>query len=158
MTCLLTAQANLQEINLFHIRQLAAAISTISCPPSFCMIQGLCELLLWYTVKAVLRDHCHETTFLLKTTHFEQKDLPFNITEPVTRDHLSSETTFLCPMGGLSRQVLLYCLCSVNGPGRHIHVPGVFLKTLKLVTTNTAQKPKTKTPTHVLITLVCKLS
>ena len=57
---------------------------------------------------------CLETTVLClswKTNgmHLWQKDLYVNITEPVTRDHLSRETTFLCPMGGgLSRQILLY--------------------------------------------------
>ncbi len=34
-----------------------------------------------------------------KTTIFWQKDLHFNITEPVSRDHLFWQTTFLWPMG-----------------------------------------------------------
>ncbi len=34
-----------------------------------------------------------------QTMHFRQNDLHFNITEPVTRDHLSWQTTFLWPMG-----------------------------------------------------------
>ncbi len=57
----------------------------------------------WETT--ALRDHLS-----WQTRHFWQKDLHFNITEPVTRDHLSWQTTFLWPMGWSFnwRQVLLY--------------------------------------------------
>ncbi len=41
-----------------------------------------------YTVKPILRDHCHERPRLEKPHIFWQKHLHFNITEPVTRDHL----------------------------------------------------------------------
>ncbi len=46
----------------------------------------------WSTVKPVLRDHCPERPPVLtdsETTYFQQKGLHYNITEPVTRDHLS---------------------------------------------------------------------
>ncbi len=48
------------------------------------------------TVKAVLSWEDHLSW---QTKHFWQKNLHFNITEPVTRDHLSWQTTFLWPMG-----------------------------------------------------------
>ncbi len=72
---------------------------------SFIMVKcnrKLCEKVyppLWdftsSTVKSVLRDDCHERP---QITHFSQKDLHFNITEPVTKDHLSWQTTFLWPV------------------------------------------------------------
>ncbi len=40
-----------------------------------------------HTVKPVLRDSCHETA-CLDRSHIFWQDLHFNITEPVTRDHL----------------------------------------------------------------------
>ncbi len=46
----------------------------------------------WETT--AMRDHLS-----WQTTNLCQKDLHFNITEPVTRDHLSSQTTFFWPMG-----------------------------------------------------------
>ncbi len=46
----------------------------------------------WQTT--AMRDHLS-----WQTTHFWQKDLHFNITEPATRDHLSWQTTFLWLMG-----------------------------------------------------------
>ena len=42
-----------------------------------------------YTVKAVLRDHCHERPPVLKDHQFWQKVLHSSVYEPVTKDHLS---------------------------------------------------------------------
>ncbi len=50
-----------------------------------------------------MRDHLS-----WQITHFWQKDLNFNITEPVTGDHLSWQTKFCGQWGGLSKLVLLY--------------------------------------------------
>ncbi len=56
----------------------------------------------WETT--AMRDHLY-----WQTTHFFwQKDLHFNIPEPVTGDHLSWQTTFCAQWGGLSRQIPLY--------------------------------------------------
>ncbi len=38
-------------------------------------------------------------TSCLETTHLRQKDPYFNITKPLTKDHLSWQTAFLWPMG-----------------------------------------------------------
>ena len=51
------------------------------------------------TMKPVLWDHCRERPRVLKTTYFLQKVPHFNTIEPVTKDPLSWETTFLCPKG-----------------------------------------------------------
>ncbi len=48
-------------------------------------------------VKPVLKDHCYETTCLKRPVW--QKILYFNVIQPVTKDHLSWETTFVWPMG-----------------------------------------------------------
>ncbi len=61
-----------------------------------CIQSGpLYSLLIAHTANPVLRDH-----LFWRTTHFQQKDLNINITEPVTEtDHMTWQTTFLWPMG-----------------------------------------------------------
>ncbi len=62
--------------------------------PSSCLASDFSSIqwnLSWKT--AAMGDHLSG-----QTTHFRQKDLHFNTTEPVTRDHLSWQTTFLWPM------------------------------------------------------------
>ncbi len=65
------------------------------------------------TVKPVLRDHCHEKPPVL-TDHTFLAGLHFNIIEPVTRDHLSWQTTFLCLIGRpfkTGSTVYTWCQC-----------------------------------------------
>ncbi len=51
------------------------------------------------TVKPVLRDHCHERPPVLKDHTFLVEVPNFSVIEPVTKDHLCWERTFLWPMG-----------------------------------------------------------
>ncbi len=52
------------------------------------------------TVKPVLRDHCQSPmrSPVLKDQIFLAEGSTFNVIEPVTKDHLSWETTFVWPM------------------------------------------------------------
>ncbi len=65
-----------------------------------------------------MRDHLS-----WQITHFLQKDLHFNITEPVTRDHLSWQATFWGQWGGSTRQVLLYNWATDQQIMIHEHTP-----------------------------------
>ncbi len=49
------------------------------------------------TVEPILRDHCHERPPVLKDDSFLAEVPHFNVNEPATKDHLSSETIFLWP-------------------------------------------------------------
>ncbi len=48
-------------------------------------------------MKPVLRDQCHERPLVLKDHIFLTEGRTFNVIEPVIKDHLSSESTFLWP-------------------------------------------------------------
>ncbi len=56
----------------------------------------VCGSGMYIKVKPVLRDHCHERPPFWKTSYSWQKALHFNVPviEPVTKHHLSWETTF----------------------------------------------------------------
>ncbi len=49
-------------------------------------------------VKPGLSDHCHERPPVLKDSFLAEGPIYFSIIESVTKDHLSSKTTFLGPM------------------------------------------------------------
>ncbi len=84
---------------------------TNTCIHNTCTWINTCTVYTVYTVKPVLRDHCHERPPVLKN-HILAEGCAFQCKSTCyqrPRD-LSSETIFLWTMGGLSRQVLLYCV------------------------------------------------